>query len=232
MNKWNPNDKCEIKTEDQNMKFEMIYDEEEIKIAMSKNDLGAFSKMYHYLQDIYPIKLKILKMVKCHECGFCCKSCNVMLSNQDIDSLCKYLQCSFEELYEKYMDKNTRTPYLKLPCPFSNKDNGCDVYPVRPKPCKEFPFNEFTLVVDPCPLGKDIRRIVEEIEGPITQTNEELQKFADESDEFFGHIINREQTVDTGKNLRLNVNNRILKRIMGYLKHKKKNIKKNNIMMI
>ncbi len=204
----------------------MIYDEEKLKIAMSKNDFGEISEMYNYLQDMRPIKLKILKMVKCHRCGFCCKSCNAMLSKQDIDSLCKYLQCSFEELYEKYMDKNTRTPYLKLPCPFLNKDNECDVYPVRPKTCKEFPFNEFTLIIDPCPLGKDIRGIIEEIEGPIVQIDEDMQKFAEQSDEIFDYMINKEKSVDTGKNLRLNINDEILKKVMGFLKHKKKSDRK------
>lgn len=208
------------------MQFEMIYDEEKLKIAMSKNDFGEISEMYNYLQDMRPIKLKILKMVKCHRCGFCCKSCNAMLSKQDIDSLCKYLQCSFEELYEKYMDKNTRTPYLKLPCPFLNKDNECDVYPVRPKTCKEFPFNEFTLIIDPCPLGKDIRGIIEEIEGPIVQIDEDMQKFAEQSDEIFDYMINKEKSVDTGKNLRLNINDEILKKVMGFLKHKKKSDRK------
>lgn len=205
-----------------NMEFEMIYDEEEIKTLMNKEYFGEISELYHYLQEMYPLKLKILKKVKCHRCGFCCKSCNVMLSKQDIDLLCRYLRCSHEELYEKYMDKNARIPYLKLPCPFLNKDNECDVYPVRPKSCKEFPFNELTIIVDPCPLGKDIRVIVEEIEGPITEIDEDMQKIAIENDKIFDYMINKEKTVDTGKNLRMSMSTNLLKKIMGYVKHKEK----------
>jgi Fe-S-cluster containining protein len=205
------------------MKFEMIYDEEELRILVEKGELGEFSKMYKEIQDMYHLKLKILKHVTCKRCGFCCKSCNAMLSKQDIGLLCRYLECNFEELYEKYMDKNARTPYLKLPCPFLNKDNECDVYPVRPKPCREFPFNEFTAIVDPCPLGKEIRCIVEEIEGgPITQINEEMQKVANETDEFFSHMINNDKLEDTGRHLRINVDINILEKMVGHLKHRRK----------
>lgn len=149
-----------------------------------------------------------------------------MLSKQDIDLLCRYLECSFEELYEKYMDKNAKMPYLKLPCPFLNKENECDVYPARPKVCREFPFNEFTVIVDPCPLGKDIMGIVIEIEGPITQFNEDMQKVADIEDQLFDIMINKETTVDTGRNLRMNINIDILEKIFGHLKHKRKMEKK------
>ena len=209
------------------MKFEMIYDEEKLDIAMSKEDLGEISELYHHLKDMYPLKLKILKKVSCKRCGFCCKSCNAMLSKQDIESLCRYLQCDFEELYEKYMDKDARIPYLKLPCPFLNKDNDCDVYPARPKTCKEFPFNEFTIIVDPCPLGKEIRGIIEEIEGPITDINEDMQIVANQTDEFFGYMINNDKLKDTGKHLRMNINIDILEKMMRYIKHKKKKERKN-----
>lgn len=212
------------------MEFEMIYDEEKLKNLVGKGDLDDFSRIYHQIQDMYPLKLKILKHVTCKRCGFCCMSCNCMLSKQDIDLLCRYLECSFEELYEKYMDKNARIPYLKLPCPFLNKDKECDVYPVRPKPCREFPFNEFTTIVDPCPLGKDIRHIVEEIEGPITQINEDMQKVAEENDEFFNHLISKDTQEDTGKHLRINIDMDILEKMIGYLKHEKKErLKRNKI---
>jgi Fe-S-cluster containining protein len=211
------------------MEFDMIYDEEKLKI-LAKGDLGEFSRIYLQIQEMYPLKLKILKHVTCKRCGFCCTSCNCMLSKQDIDLLCRYLECSFEELYEKYMDKNARIPYLKLPCPFLNKDKECDVYPARPKTCREFPFNEFTVIVDPCPLGKDIRHIVEEIEGPITQINEDMQKAAEGSDEFFNHVINNDTMKDTGKHLRMNINIDILEKMIGYLKHEKKErLKRNKI---
>lgn len=203
------------------MEFETICDEEELKILMDQGDLGDFSRMYFQIQEMYPLKLKILKHVTCKRCGFCCKSCNAMLSKQDIDLLCRYLECSFEELYEKYMDKNARIPYLKLPCPFLNEDNECDVYPARPKTCREFPFNEFTAVVDPCPLGKDIRHIAEEIEGPITQINEDAQKVAEDTDKFFSYMINH-NIEDTGRHLRINIDTSILEKIVGYLKHKRK----------
>jgi Fe-S-cluster containining protein len=124
------------------------------------------------------------------------------------------------------MDKNARIPYLKLPCPFLNKDNDCDVYPARPKTCREFPFNEFTVIVDPCLLGKDIRHIVEEIEGPITEVNEDLQEAAKETDDFFHHMINKDMQEDTGRHLRISIDMETLEKVMGYLKHKRKQERK------
>lgn len=200
----------------------MMYDEEKLKALIDKEGFSEISELLHILFEMYPLKLKILKKMKCHGCGFCCKSCNVMLSKQDIDSLCKYIQCSFEELYEKYMDKDARIPYLKLPCPFLNKDNECDVYPAKPKTCKEFPFNEFTVIVDPCLLGKDIRAIIEEIEGPITEINEDMQEVAIQNDEFFSRMVNKGNTMDTGRHLRININMNLLKKIKGHLKHEEK----------
>jgi len=211
------------------MKFEMIYDEEKLKILMNIGALGEISKMYHDIQKMYPLKLRILKKMTCKRCGFCCKSCNAMLSKQDIDLLCKYLQCTFGELYEKYMDKNAKMPYLKLPCPFLNENNDCDVYPARPKICKEFPFNELTVIVDPCILGKDIRSIIEEIEGPITEINEDMQKVAIRNDKFFEDIINIEDSdrfKDTGRHLRLNIDIDMLEKMMRHMKYKKKHEKK------
>ena len=203
----------------------MMYDEEKLKILMDKDSLSEISKIYHDIQKMFPLKLSILKKMTCKRCGFCCKSCNAMISKQDIDLLCQYLQCTFEELYEKYMDKSAKIPYLKLPCPFLNEDNDCDVYPARPKVCREFPFNEFTIIVDPCLLGKDIRSIIEEIEGPITQINEDMQKVATQNDIFFENLINIEdndQLKDTGRHMRLNINMDLLEKMMKHMKYKKK----------
>ena len=205
----------------------MIYDEEKLDLAMSKEDYGEVSRMYHQLKEMFPYKLKILRNTTCKRCGFCCRSCNAMISKQDIEMLCKYLQCSFEEFYEKYMDKNTRIPYLKLPCPFLNKDNDCDVYPARPKVCKEFPFNEYNLIIEPCELGKEIRGIIEEICGPITGINEDMQIAADQSDRFFHHMIKDGSLKDTGTHLRVNINMTLLEKMIGYIKHKKKMERKN-----
>jgi len=202
--------------------FETIYDEDKLKSIIGLEQFKELAELYKYLQDMYPLKLKILKNVQCHRCGFCCEKCNAMLSKQDIELLCKYLQCSFEQLYEKYMDKNARMPYLTLPCPFLDKDKDCTVYPARPKVCREFPFNEFTIIVDPCLLGKDIRDIVEEIVGPITETYKEEQEIADMSDEFFHQMINEKALPDTGKHMRINMDINLLRRMVGHLKHKKK----------
>ncbi len=210
----------------------MIYDEERIRSLANLKEFSMLRELYDQLMEMRPLKQKILRNLKCHRCGFCCSKCNAMLSKQDIELLCKYLRCSFEELYEKYLDKNAKMPYLKLPCPFLNQDNGCNVYPARPKVCKEFPFNEFTVIVDPCELGKEIRGIVEEITGPLTEIDKESQELAQQSDQFFDFIINDTIPTDTSqdidaledsdRHMRINMDIKFLRKIIAHMKHKKK----------
>lgn len=116
-------------------------------------------------KDLEGLQLKILEKMNCGHCGWCCTSCNCMLLEDDIIALCKHLKCTFDEFYEKYMDKDTVLNYLKLPCPFLESTGEvrdgidvkrCVVYEVRPKICKHFPFTANLLTVDPCIIGKDI----------------------------------------------------------------------------
>jgi Fe-S-cluster containining protein len=111
------------------------------------------------------LQQEILEKFKCWNCGWCCSCCNVQLTEDDIITLCKHLECDFNLFYEKYMDKETVMNYLVLPCPFldMNKEKEkCIVYESRPKVCRQFPFNASLLIVDPCLMGKDIINIVDD----------------------------------------------------------------------
>ena len=110
------------------------------------------------------LQQEILGKLKCGNCGWCCSSCNVLLSEDDIIVLCRHLGCDFNQFYEKYMDKETLMNYLAFPCPFldmSKENEKCIIYEVRPKVCRHFPFNASLLNVDPCLIGKDIIAIVD-----------------------------------------------------------------------
>lgn len=111
------------------------------------------------------LQQEILKHVRCKDCGWCCSSCNVLLLDEDVIRLCKYLGIKFEEFYDKYMDKETVLNYLVFPCPFIDTNKGmekCKVYDARPKVCRTFPFNGSLLNIDPCFIGKDIMIIIDE----------------------------------------------------------------------
>lgn len=135
-------------------------------IEESIEGLSDTSLYFEYINAKGLIKLQqeILEKVKCSNCGWCCVSCNVLLSENDIIRLCKHIRCDFGQFYEKYMDKETIANYLSFPCPFldMNKEKKCAIYDVRPEVCKHFPFNASLLVIDPCSIGRDILKIIDE----------------------------------------------------------------------
>lgn len=129
-------------------------------------------EMYHQIIETEPLKFKILKKVKCKKCGWCCKAQNAMLTIDDVKRLCTYLKCNYEELREKYLDKNMKIPYLKSPCPFLDGEDKCTIYNIRPKVCKIYPFVDFFMVVKPCLLGEEIYNIIIENGHLFKEDNE------------------------------------------------------------
>jgi len=117
-------------------------------------------EMYHEIIETEPLKLKILKKVKCKKCGWCCKAQNAMLTIEDVKRLMTHLGYNYQEFYEKYLDMNMKIPYLKSPCPFLDSENRCTIYNIRPKVCKIYPFVDFFMVVKPCLLGEEIMNII------------------------------------------------------------------------
>jgi Fe-S-cluster containining protein len=116
--------------------------------------------MYKHIIQTEPLKLKILKKIKCKKCGWCCKNQSAMLTQEDIKRLMVHFKYSYEEFYEKYLNKELKIPYLKSPCPFLGEENRCNIYNVKPKVCKIYPFVDFFLVVKPCLLGENIYDIM------------------------------------------------------------------------
>lgn len=113
-------------------------------------------EMYENIIKTEPLKLKILKKIKCKKCGWCCKNQSAMLTIEDVKRLMVHFKCNYEELSERYLDKRMKIPYLKSPCPFLDDENKCNIYRVRPKVCKIYPFIDFFLVTKPCLLGEDV----------------------------------------------------------------------------
>lgn len=131
------------------------------------------------------IQQKILEKMNCRHCGWCCNSCNCMITEDDIMALCKHLKCTFDEFYGKYMDNETILNYLKFPCPFLESTGEvrdgidvkrCVVYEVRPEVCKRFPFNGNLLVVYPCLIGKEIIEMMQKELGIKKVLNKEDER--------------------------------------------------------
>lgn len=123
-------------------------------------DKEELLEMYENIMQTEPLKLKILKKIKCKKCGWCCKNQSAMLTIEDVKRLTIYFKYSYDQFSEKYLDERMKIPYLKSPCPFLDSDNKCSIYHVRPKVCKIYPFVDFFLVVKPCLLGEDVLDIM------------------------------------------------------------------------
>lgn len=117
-------------------------------------------EMYKDIIQTEPLKLKILRKIKCKKCGWCCKNQSAMLTIEDVKRLMIYFKYSYEEFSEKYLSKETKIPYLTSPCPFLGIDNKCNIYNIRPKVCKVYPFVDFFLVIKPCLLGEDVYKMM------------------------------------------------------------------------
>ena len=127
----------------------------------------------------------------CTQCGNCCRNHGdyawVYLSAVELKAIPEYLGISRKEFLDRYCTKEPRSWWsLRVDqpaCPFLREDNGCAIYPVRPKQCATWPFWEENLkeatwkgpVKECCP-GLD--------QGPL-HSAEEVERIARETEEWF-----------------------------------------------
>ncbi len=86
--------------------------------------------------------------IDCTQCGNCCKSLMINVSEEEANHLSKHLHQSRNEFENKYLEKGNNGMMIinTIPCHFLN-DNKCTVYEHRFAGCKEFPglhFPDFT----------------------------------------------------------------------------------------
>lgn len=98
-----------------------------------------------------------------HGCSNCCKSGGVVLiSDEDIPRIAKYLKLSQDDFLKRYTKKEGKKTCLTdkeiNDCIFLENDK-CRIYPVRPIQCKTFPFwpqnlkseKRWHIIMDECP---------------------------------------------------------------------------------
>ena len=102
----------------------------------------------------------------CQKCGRCCftPGAGLYLEKEDFEriagtmgkkrliSLCRY-------------DKNLQAWILRQPCPFYDRENGCEIYQIRPKTCTKYPLHPpspdmpYHLAVDAfCPAARQLAK--------------------------------------------------------------------------
>lgn len=77
----------------------------------------------------------------CDRCGFCCRNERTEVTASEIVRLSNYLDMKADEFEEQYLEWKGNGRYIISPCPFLNEDDECEVYPVRPFPCRTYPFS-------------------------------------------------------------------------------------------
>lgn len=115
------------------------------------------------LKEIIPYQLKINGMIECKRCGWCCKSNYTNIDQNEIVDIIKYLGTDFDAFYNTYMEQTAVENYLKRPCPFLSEDNKCTIYSVRPKVCREYPFQEYRLYCEPCKKGEELKQFIDQV---------------------------------------------------------------------
>ena len=165
-------------------------------------------EMYENIIATEPLKLKILKKIKCKKCGWCCKNQSAMLTIEDVKRLMVHFKCSYEQFSDIYLDKKMKIPYLKSPCPFLDNENKCNIYHVRPKVCKIYPFVDFFLVVKPCLLGEDVLDIMiksgrfahndqldDQLDDQRDKRDDHLQQLYSDRIDMLNHITGMEPSI-------------------------------------
>lgn len=158
------------------------------------------SEMFRNIVETEPLKIRILKKIKCKKCGWCCKNQSAMLTLEDVKRLMIHFKCNYEKLSEKYLDKTMKIPYLKSPCPFLDNENKCSIYHIRPKVCKIYPFTDFFMVSKPCLLGEEILDMM--IKSGFVYNNDRhdhshLQKLYNDRIDMLNNITGMEHSIGT-----------------------------------
>ena len=101
---------------------------------------------------------------QCTGCGRCCYTpgAGLYLEKEDLDRICRHLEWSMERLKAlcRY-DEGLKAWALRQPCPFYDPEEGCTIYPARPKTCTRYPLHPplrempYHLAVDAfCPAAR------------------------------------------------------------------------------
>lgn len=86
------------------------------------------------------LNTEITPRINCTDCGNCCKSLMVLISDPEADALAWHLKQTRSSFDEHYLEKGSNGLMImnSMPCHFLS-NNSCTVYEHRFEGCKEFP---------------------------------------------------------------------------------------------
>ncbi|MBX9782246.1 MAG: YkgJ family cysteine cluster protein [Chitinophagaceae bacterium] len=78
--------------------------------------------------------------INCTQCGNCCKSLMVNVTNEEADNAATHLEITREEFDTRYLEKGSHELMImnRMPCAFLS-NNACTIYEHRFAGCREFP---------------------------------------------------------------------------------------------
>lgn len=114
--------------------------------------------------------------IDCTQCGNCCKSLMVNITNEEADRAAAHLHMSRASFDATYVEKGSHELMImnRMPCAFLS-NNACTIYEHRFAGCREFPalhlpeFNKrlFTVMMhyDRCPIIYNVMEALKETTG-------------------------------------------------------------------
>ncbi len=91
--------------------------------------------------NVQQLNALIAPQISCTDCGNCCQTLMVNITEPECQRISKYLQKTTEEFKEEFVEtsqEGTMMVLNKMPCHFL-KDKSCSIYEHRFTECKEFP---------------------------------------------------------------------------------------------
>jgi len=133
----------------------MSYTKKSLEKLQSKahSDYKSTKKILDGLGKIKPHRLDHLmqryhelefEKIDCLECANCCKTISPAMNDSDVRRLASKLKMKDSDFIDNYLlrDKDGDYVFKTAPCPFLKEDNRCEIYPSRPKACREYPHTD------------------------------------------------------------------------------------------
>lgn len=101
------------------------------RLSRFKLNLGPIQKVHE----------QVFEQVDCLKCGNCCKTAHPIFTRTDAQRIANHLGMKIGEFENAFLRSDADGDLVpnRLPCPFLNLDNTCQVYEVRPKSCRSYP---------------------------------------------------------------------------------------------
>ncbi len=131
-------------------------DEADVKnISIDYGTLKQAMCTYDKYKGVIKVLLKLYG--SCTRCGWCCRNERLTISVEENDVIKRRLHVTDND--DAIYKKHSVIVSFKLPCPYVNDVNRCNIYNVRPHVCREYPIlfrYVDAITIARCPLGNKI----------------------------------------------------------------------------